>query len=333
MYDITIIGCGITGMLVLAILQQHQFNLSKVCIIDPYFDGGNLLRSWGNIISNTPLIKTINGLKLINPDYTLPERFLQLDVNKTTPLWVIVQLLQEIVNPILKRVDTIESIVKSINYENHYSIETESSTIQSKLIIMCQGAEPKTLKCDIPTIPLHIALNETLLKNYISPNQKVLLFGTSHSGCLILENLNKLNIKTTAVHKSKSPFLFAKDGEYDGIKEEAERVANDILENKYTNEYTNLTLLQVSEIDKIIKVSKEADWVIYSIGFKTNTITANFDIVKYDSTNGRIKEVERGYGFGIAYPSLAPDSIHVDVGVFSFIEHIQKQINDIKNLI
>ena len=194
---------------------------------------------------------------------------------------------------------------------------------------MCQGAEPKTLKCDIPTIPLHIALNENLLKNYISPNQKVLLFGISHSGSLILENLNKLNVMTTAVHKSKSPFLFAKDGEYDGIKEEAERIANEILENKYNN----LTVLNIAEIDKIIKASKQADWVVYSIGFETSPISANFDIIKYNSTNGRIKDVEKAYGFGIAYPSLAPDSIHVDVGIISFVEHIQKQIEDIKKLI
>ena len=330
MYDITIIGYGITGMLVLAILQQHSIDLSKVCVIDPYFDGGNLIRSWGHVISNTPLSKTVNALKLINPDYILPEHFSTYDINKTTPLWVLVQIVRDITNPILKQVDTIESKVNSIDYNSHYTIETDSSTIQSKLIILCQGSEPKKLKCDIPIIPLHIALNEQMLKNYVLPNEKVLVFGTSHSGCIILENLHKLNIQTMAVHKSKAPFLFARDGEYDGIKEEAERIAHDILENKYNN----LTLLHINEIDKIIKGSKQADYVVYCIGFETkSTIKTNFDIIKYNSTNGRIKDVEKAYGFGIAYPSLAPDSIHVDVGIISFVEHIQKQIEDIKKLI
>lgn len=329
MYDITIIGCGITGMLTLAILQQHQVDISKVCIIDPYFDGGNLTRSYGSTISNTPLIKTINGLKLINPEYVLPEQFLKYDTAKTTPLWVLTQIIRTVVNPLLKQVTKIESDVVSIYYDEYYTIETNKSTIKSKLIVLCQGAEPKKLQCDIPSIPLEIALNEQLLKNYVSSNNKVLLFGLSHSGCIVLENLQKLSVETTAVYKSKEPFLFARDGEYDGIKEEAERIAVNVL----NNEYTNIQLLNINEIDKIIKASKQADWVVYGIGFKTKNIRANFDVTIYDSTNGRIKNVEKAYGFGIAYPSLAPDSIHVDVGIVSFIEHIQNQIEDIKKLI
>ena len=147
-------------------------------------------------------------------------------------------------------------------------------------------------------------------------------FSLFYSDLCLLDDLHKLNISTTAIHKSKEPFLFAKDGVYDGIKEEAERIAHEILENKYNN----LTVLNIAEIDKIIKASKQADWVVYSIGFETSPISANFDIIKYNSTNGRIKDVEKAYGFGIAYPSLAPDSIHVDVGIISFVEHIQKQI-------
>ena len=329
MYDITIIGYGITGMLVLAILQQNQCDLSKICVIDPYFDGGNLLRLYGNVISNTPLQKTINALKLINPDYILPERFSNYDVNKTTPLYILVHMIKELVNPILKKVDTIESIVHSIEYDSTYTIHTDSTIVQSKVILLCQGSESKMLKCDIPTIPLHIALNVELLKNYILPNQNVLVFGTAHSGCLILENLHKLNIQTTAIHKLKTPFLFAKDGVYDGIKEEAERIALEI----YDNRYTNLKLVQITEIDKIIKASKQADYVIYSIGFQTKKIQTNFDMLTYNSTNGTLKNIEKAYGFGIAYPSSAPDGIHVDVGIISFVEHIQKQIEDIKKLI
>jgi hypothetical protein len=330
MYDITIIGCGITGMLVLAILQQHKFDMTKICVIDPYFDGGNLLRSYGSVISNTPLIKTVNALKYINQDYTLPEQFSNLDLNSTTPLWILAQLIKDIVNPVLKNIDTIQSTVQSIEYTSYFKIQTEASEITSKVILLCQGAESKSLQCNIPVIPLHIGLNEQLLRNYVSSKNKVLVFGTSHSGCLVLENLHKLNIQTTAVHKSKAPFLFARDGEYDGIKEEAERIAQDILNGKHNN----LTLLNISQIDKIIKISKTADYVIYCIGFETKqTMKTNFDLTKYDSRTGKLKDIEAAYGFGIAYPSAAPDGIHVDVGIISFVEHIQNQIEDIKKLI
>ena len=182
----------------------------------------------------------------------------------------------------------------------------------------------------MPSIPIEIALNKDMLQNYVKPNQKVLVFGTAHSGTLVLENLETLGIETTAIYKKEKPFYFAKDGEYDGIKEEAERIAEDILNNKYKN----IKLINISQIDEIIKLTKKVDWVIYAIGFEANkNIKCETNLTKYDKTSGKILNTENAYGFGIAYPSLAPDSIHVDVGVYSFIEHIQKQLEDIKKLI
>jgi len=330
MYDIAIIGYGITGMLTLAILQQNGFNLSKVCVIDPYYDGGSLMREYGNVISNTPLSKVITALQSIKPEYTIPEEYCSYDVNKITPLYVLTNIIKDFTKNFLKEVDKYETKVLNINNDVNYTLETENGdTIKSRVIICCQGSSPKKLSCTIPIIPLHVALNSEILKQYVKPNDKIILFGTSHSGTLILENLHKLNIQTTAVYKTKAPFLFANQGEYDGIKEEAERIANQIL----NSEYTKLKLLNINEIDKVIKASKEADWVIYSIGFEAQQIRANFDITKYNSTSGKILDIEKAYGFGIAYPSLAPDSIHVDVGVPSFVEHIQKQMEELKKLL
>ena len=330
MYDITIIGYGITGMLTLAILQQNFFDLSKVCVIDPYYDGGSLMREYGNVISNTPLSKLITALQSIKPEYTIPEEYCSYDVNKITPLYVLTNIIKDFTKNILKQVNIYETKVLNINNNVNYTLETENGdTIKSRVIICCQGSSPKTLSCNIPIIPLHIALNLEVLKQYVKPNDKVILFGTAHSGTLILENLHKLNIQTTAVYKTKAPFLFANEGEYNGIKEEAERIANQIL----NSEYTKLKLLNINEIDKVIKASKDANWVIYSIGFEAHKIKGNFDITKYNSTNGKILDIENAYGFGIAYPSLAPDSIHVDVGVPSFIEHIQKQMEELKKLL
>jgi hypothetical protein len=39
------------------------------------------------------------------------------------------------------------------------------------------------------------------------------------------------------------------------------------------------------------------------------------------------------WGFGIAYPSQAPDGIHWDVGVSSFLEHIHGQTSSIVSII
>ena len=324
-YDITIIGFGITGMLVLAILKSN--NIHNICIIDPYFDGGDLMRLWGDVISNTPLEKAINALQLINPNYVLPAQY-NYDITKITPLYILVHIVKDFVRQY--DFDRVETNVKKLIYNDIWNITNEDGSIlQSKVIIACQGSEPKKLQCAIPSIPLQNALNKDILKKYIKPLDKVLLFGTAHSGTLILENLEKLKVQTTAIYKENA-FLFASDGAYDGIKEEGERIARQIL----NNEYKYIDLVKLTNVEKIIKASKEASWVIYAMGFESRLIDAvvnekPISLREYDSSTGMLK-CPKAYGFGIAYPSLAPDKTHVDVGLFSFVEHIQKQIPNLK---
>lgn len=326
LYDIAIIGYGITGMLALAILQENY----KICVIDPHFDGGNLMRLYGDILSNTPLSKTINGLKLIDPNYVLPEAYQNYDIDKITPLSVIAQIIKDFTDDFKQETDLYETKVISLKYDNTWKIQTYEEVIQSKVILLCQGAEAKKLKCNIPSIPLEAALKKETLSKYVKPNDKVIVFGTAHSGTLVLENLQNLGIETTAIYKKEKPFYFDKDGVYDGIKAEAERIATSIL-NK---EFNKINLVNICKIDEIIKATKYVSWVIYATGFETKqNIQCDFDLSKYDGNSGRILNTEKAYGFGIAYRSLAPDSIHVDVGVYSFIEHIQKQVEDIKKLI
>ena len=326
-YDITIIGFGITGMVLLAILKKEGFD--NICIIDPHFDGGDLLRLWGDVLSNTPLQKAVNALRLIDPNYVTNETY---DLTSITPLQIIAHMVKDFSKQFLQHVDIHESYVKKLCYNDLWTISTEDVQIQSKIICLCQGSEPKRMKCTIPSIPLHIALNKNLLKKYIKPKDKVLLFGTAHSGALVLENLEQIQVCTTAIYKGSKPFSFASE-DYDGIKEEAERVAKQIL----NNEYKYIQLYHIHETGKIIKASKEANWVINCIGFEARNIETfvndlPFSIRDYDSKSGELK-CPKAYGFGIAYPSLAPDNIHVDVGLFSFVEHIQKQIPNLKTIL
>ena len=328
-YDITIIGFGVTGMLLLAILKKEQFQ--NICIIDPYFDGGDLIRLWGDVLSNIPLQKSIDALKLIDPNYTLQQDLY--DPTKITPLHVVAHMVKNFTKPFLQDVDIYESTVKKLLYKDLWTITTENETIYSKSILLCQGSEPKKIKCSIPSIPLHIALNKNLLKSYLKPKDKVLLFGTSHSGVLALENLEDLKIQTTAIYKGAKPFTFATE-DYDGIKEEAERIAKQILNNTYTH----IQLYHINNVEKIIKASKEADWLINSIGFEARNIEtyvndSSVSLKIYDSKTGILLQCPKAYGFGIAYPSLAPDNSHVDVGLYVFVEHIKKQIPNLKTCI
>jgi hypothetical protein len=230
-YNYTIIGYGVTGMIVLAILHANNVDLSKVCIIDPYFDGGALMRDYGNVVSNTPFSKCINALKLIKPEYVLPDEYKIYDESKTTPLYVLAHIIRDFTKNMVRQVDVLEGSVTYIKKDDIFTVQVGLKEIKSNIIFLCQGSIQKSLECEIPSIPINIALNKDILSRYVKPTDKVVVFGTAHSGCLVLENLNQLNIQTTAIFKHNNPFLFAKDGVYDGIKEEAERIANSILNN------------------------------------------------------------------------------------------------------
>jgi len=81
MYDILIIGGGISGLLAYSALKE-----TNIAIIDPYFDGGDLIQKYGSVQSNTPLSKTINALKLLEPSYEYINNDYPED--KTAPLYI-----------------------------------------------------------------------------------------------------------------------------------------------------------------------------------------------------------------------------------------------------
>ena len=308
MYDILIIGGGVTGLLVLASLQK---DVSKIAIIDPYFDGGDLIQKYGGVQSNTPLSKTVNTLKLLDSSYEYSE----LPLDKTAPLYVHAKLIQDFIKP----KEYIQDYIESLSFEDKiWTLKSKDSTYLTRVVILCQGSDAKILNCGIPTIRLEDALNKDSLKKLVRANDNILLFGTSHSGTLILENLEDLKVNTTAI--------------YDGIKEDAEFIATRIL----NNEFKYVKLLNLTNVDKLIKVSKKATKAIYAIGFKSRGIKISYngediDSTQYNNKTGSIHGCEGLWGFGIAYPSSAPDDIHVDVGIISFVEHILKQVIDIKN--
>jgi hypothetical protein len=222
----------------------------------------------------------------------------------------------------------IHGITKRASYTTNWSVnilrENQITTIESTNLYFTIGSEQKMLDLSIPSIPLDIALDLPRLRQYIRPTDKVILFGTAHSGALILKNLANLSIETTGVYRASAPFLYARDNEYDGIKADAALYADEILQGKYPT----LKLISANNISTVIRESRSANWAIYAIGFEPrNTIEIDVEgtkrsLISYSATNGKIADCHNAWGFGIAYPSQAPDGIHFDVGVASFIEHI-----------
>ncbi len=306
--------------------------MSKITIVDPHFDGGDLARRWTAVISNTPWSKSLNALREALPNLTLPSTY---DPPSLTPLIELASLLRTLSESALKKVTQIQGLVLQTNYDSTSKIWTttvESNSlqeIQTSTVVFAQGSEPKTMNLSIPSIPLEIALDATRLKHYIKAQDKVIVFGTMHSGTLIIQNLASLGAKVHAYYKHDKPFYWDRDGVYGGIKAEAAEVADKIVAGTIP-----VSLISTGDTENVIRSSRDAKWVVYAIGFSPRLLHLTVDGVKssmdYDQHTGRLINAP-AWGFGIAYPNRAPDGIHWDVSVAAFLEHMKIQLPQILN--
>ncbi len=331
--SICIIGAGVTGLLLILLLQKRM-PLDSITIVDPQFDGGDLLRKWPNVISNTPWKLTRNTILRCLPEIVLPEWTGTLDLEKPAPLRYSIRLIYEVALPYLKQTAQIQGQVQSANWNSNLgvwdiAIKTASGqkTISATTLIIATGGEPKFLDLGIPSIPLDIALDPARTSPYILPGQNIAVVGLRHSGILALKNM----LETTAasvigLYKGETPFSFSDEGDYDGLKLDGAALARSYM----TSKPDRLTLLPFDTTD-LSKLT--IDWIVYSIGFErrsgflfqVNGVPAS--LARYNGQTGRLTEAPNAWGFGLAYPSQAPDGIHWDVGILSFMEHMNKQVD------
>jgi hypothetical protein len=331
MTEICIVGAGVTGLSLLLLLQEEMFDLSKVAIIDPHFDGGDLARLWTSVRSNTPWSKTINAIKTACP--SLNATYDEFDPDKTTKLVDLAHLLCRLTKPILKKVRQIQGTVIKAEYSSDWKITIEaggkSQELHSTKVVFVQGGEPRKMDLPIASIPLEIALDSNRIQHYVKNGERAIVFGTLHSGCLVIKNLVSAGVNVTAFYNTSLPFYWQRDGVYDGIKEEAADIADDIVSGKIPTE-----LVSVNDSSKLIRSAHTANWVVYAMGFKArNTIYVGVEgeqkHIQYNGTTGKMENIPAAWGFGVAYPNLAPDGVHWDVSIAAFLEHMKKQLPSI----
>ena len=333
MDSICILGAGATGLLLLLLLQEANADLSTVTIIDPHFDGGDLARKWTSVISNTPWSKTINALQRCCPSLQISS---PIDPTSLTPLVEIAHLLRTLAAPALKRVKRLQGRAIRSTYDtaaNSWTVEVDSGgqrqSVISRKLVLAPGGEPRTMDLPIPSIPLEIALDADRLKYFVKAGQHSMVFGTMHSGTLVIRNLVSLGARVTAYYNTDSPFYWDRDGIYDGVKAEAAAIADDIVAGKIP-----VTLVSTKDTAKVIRTSHNAEWVVYAMGFSPrDTIELVVDGSKispivYDGKTGKLPSIP-AWGFGIAYPNRAPDGVHWDVSVASFLGHMKHQLPNI----
>ena len=331
---VCIIGAGASGILLSLLLHQFGVSPHDICVIDPFFDAGALQRSWSPVISNTTWRATTDALKKSLPSLVLPTWATELPPDQPTPLLTIAKLLQGLFSQ--TKFQTVRGQLQHAIWkpENaQWTLLVQSGAGITELnctkLLFAQGSIPKQYDIPIPSIPLEVALDRYRLASYVGPKDHVIVFGTNHSGVVVLKNLASWGVeRIIGVYKNESPFIWARDGEYDGLKLEGAAIADSIVAGRLPS----ITLVAYNDVAAMMRETRRATWVVYAAGFMPNTAirvtvgSVDQSYTGYDPTTGVLKNVPNAWGFGIAYPSQAPDGIHFDVGISPFLEHFHKQI-------
>lgn len=323
MKRICIVGGGAAALLLLLQLEKHNVDPSWVTLIDPTHTGGDLAKKWFHVRSNTTWRQIFEAVPSRN-SFAKPWSDLQPDA--PIPLHLVIGYLRECVKDYVSKILLRTDTVSSVTLENSLwtlTLAHAKKPLQADLVFFCQGSEPKSLDLPFPSIPLDIALDPRRLSDFVKQGQHVLVFGTAHSGPLVVKNLVDLGAKVTNFYATEQPFYFDREGHYDGVKQDAAVLADEILQNKFPN----VTLESVHDMSAIIRASKSAEVCVYACGFEPRVLNPEWKL--YDGATGRIEGTSTAWGFGIAYPNRAPDGIHWDVSVPAFQKHIQAQMPDI----
>ena len=320
MKKVCVIGCGAAGLLLLYNLQKQGVSPEQVIVIDPTLCGGDLQDKWYPVRSNTLWSQLLTAVPYPGG---LPERWSFLDPSQPCSLRHYIQYLKEVVQSYLNRCDVhCTSATKVYHEENQWFIQLKvGPSLKATILLVATGSDPKHLNLPYPSIPLPVALNQERLGEYVKKDDHILVFGTAHSATLIVRNLVDCGATVTNFYATAKPFYFDRDGDYDGLKQDAAEIADKILSNQLP-----VRMVSIQDTANLIRQTKKVNGVVYAIGFESRN---PFGLKDYDGEPGKLNEVPNAWGFGIAYPNRAPDGIHWDVSIPAFQVHIEKQIENL----
>ncbi len=314
-----VIGFGIAGQLLVLELLEAKVSPADIVVVDQTFSGGDLALAYSAVLSNTPWFKTRKALSkysiaaeaIADGDSLYAE-------SDYMPVRDIARLCWKAAWKAAQPIRKVKTTVLHLDYTDVWSVQHTYGSLTAKTVFLATGGTPKELDLSTPTIPLHVALTPALLTSQVTPKDHVVVFGTSHSGTLILETLHKAQVPTTVIYKGSKPFQFESDGAYSGLKAHSETIAREAMNGSFTI----VTLVPWTDPIGIHKALSSATRVIYAIGFEPRCVDG---LREYSPETAKLKG-ERLYGFGLAYPgvSVLDGSVHQDVSVLSFQDQIQR---------
>ena len=326
-YDIAIVGLGVAGILMLAHIPVEQ--LERVLVVEASCIGGDLSSLYSSTVANITKEAILDAFRKIPrwaaATFPLLDKYQDEQCPKLGDVCrQMVCLIRGDIERIHYRTATVSALRES---PIGWMLETSVGYLDAKKVILCVGGIPKTMDLPRPLIPLHVALSKELLTNNVVAEDRVVVFGTSHSGTLVMKNLKEVGIQSiTGVHRGKQPFLFARDGHSEGIKQESATIADEILANAWGTQTP--TLVNYDDFGTVFRKTLAATHIVYAHGFQRRALRCvnkeNGDVsLQHNQTDGSFVGYEgRLWGFGLAYPGKYTASnglSYSDIGFGGFI--------------
>jgi hypothetical protein len=334
MGSIGLVGLGPAGCIFLACLPTEQ--LKTVHIFDSGCIGGDLFRLYGNVVANITREQTERALRMV-PVWSSQEfpEFAAYSLTDCPSLADVCKALRRLISPLLSVAHYHSTHVNCIReLENGWSIQVEGCAYQVAKLVLCTGAVPKQMDLPKPSLPLEVALSPDTLLQYVKPEEKVVVFGTSHSGTLILRNLKLCGCnRIVAVYKGTEPFRWCRDGDTEGLKQESAAIADQICRKAWGPQTP--TLISADSMGSVLRHVMEADLIIYAIGFTARCplLLDKEGVPIGSSYNPETGMLRKGlWGFGIGFPGMydTPKGAKApDVGFGGFAAQILRCLPDI----
>ncbi len=334
-YSWAIIGAGPAGLASAGLLVDAGVPASEIIIIDPEFSVGDFGKYWGEVFSNTTVelfmrfFTDIQCFNFIEKQKVFPIESLPL--NGYCQLKAVREPLQWITNQLRERIDSLEGYASDLKvHHGAWSVRVANKTIRAKKVILATGGTPKSLSHQgVDEITLYDALNPSRLSQLVNPDDKVAVFGSSHSSMIIMKNLLDAGIKQI-VNFYLTPHRYAvpMDGWtlYDNTGLKADTAS--WVRQHISQQLDPRIERYISNDNNINDYLYGCDKAVYPIGFKSRIPSIkDFGELHHDANTGII--APGLFGAGIAFPRQVIDPFggkELNVGLFKFMNDIRAMV-------
>jgi len=324
---ITLIGFGVAGQLLLSHILD-KVAPHKIAIVDPDFIGGDLARDYRSINTNTTIRQKVNAFQTLSKWSATAESLkTRGDLSGCVSIASLAEDIRLTGHSLAKQCRQIYDEVVSATWTDMrwtLTFKGKRPPHQTSIVCVCTGMLPRQEDYGIPIIPLRIALDPTALRKTVSAGQIVVIVGSAHSGTLIMKHLNAIpDVTTVCLYRGAQPFRYARDGYYDGIKQESAEIADAITRG----EYTNLSLVAMSDLRGLSNTLRKSNWIIQATGFDSHIIQFIKDIEVtpiWDPATGLSPDLPQVQAFGACVPNITDidGKKFPDISVGSFIDQL-----------